>query len=78
MNGYSGSAEGIGMIESIIEHAAIETNMDPLQLRLANITKNQEKLLKHIEQLKIWADIDKRKLEINKFNMVTLPRLICF
>lgn len=64
------------MIESIIEHAAIETNMDPLQLRFINMTKKHEKLLEHIKELKIWADIDKRKLEINKFNMVNLLTFI--
>lgn len=64
------------MIESILEHAAIETNMDPLQLRFINMTKKHEQLLEHIKELKIWADIDKRKLEINKFNMVNLLTFI--
>ncbi|XP_018565775.1 indole-3-acetaldehyde oxidase-like [Anoplophora glabripennis] len=64
-----GSAEGFGMIEAIMEHTALEIDMDPLQFRLTNMTKNHEKLLKHIEELKRWADIDKRKSDITEFNM---------
>lgn len=70
INDYLGSAEGLGMIEAIMEHAAFEIDMDPLEFKLANMQKNHKHLLKHIDELRKWADIDKRKSVIAEFNMV--------
>ncbi|EFA13013.1 xanthine dehydrogenase/oxidase [Tribolium castaneum] len=62
-----GSTEGLASIESIMEHVAYEIGVDPLDLRIANFPKDSQ-LLKYVNDLKTWADIEKRKQEIATFN----------
>ncbi|CAG9767287.1 unnamed protein product [Ceutorhynchus assimilis] len=63
-----GTAEGILLIESIMEQIAMEIGMDPLELKLKNLNNKHPKLLEHINDFLNWADIFERKLQINKFN----------
>ncbi|KAL3275092.1 hypothetical protein HHI36_019863 [Cryptolaemus montrouzieri] len=62
-----GSAEALCFIESIMDHISYELNMDPLDVRMNNITK-QKKLIDYLGDLKEWADIDERKRNIVNFN----------
>lgn len=62
-----GSTEGLGLIESIMDHMAYELNMDPLDVRINNIDES-DKLRDYIADIMEWADINKRKREIEKFN----------
>lgn len=62
-----GSVEGIAMIENIMEHAAFQLNMDPLDLRLANLIaghKISEMIPRFIEN----TEYKKRRADIMDFN----------
>ncbi|KAG5869882.1 hypothetical protein JTB14_025532, partial [Gonioctena quinquepunctata] len=63
-----GSLEGYTMLEAIMEHTAVAIGMDPLDFRIKNISTTDTKILDYINDFKIWADIDKRKLQIDQFN----------
>lgn len=60
--------EAIALAEYIIEHIASETNLDPIKVRLENIKEEHPKIIKHINDLIQWAEIEKRKQEIEEFN----------
>ncbi|KAJ3622741.1 hypothetical protein MTP99_019023 [Tenebrio molitor] len=62
-----GSTEGLASIEAIIEHVAYAAGVDPLEVRLANFPKDSP-LVKYVDDLKSWAEIDQRKQDINAFN----------
>ncbi|XP_044257084.1 indole-3-acetaldehyde oxidase-like isoform X1 [Tribolium madens] len=62
-----GTTEGLAAIEAIIEHISYVASVDPLEVRLANFPKDSP-LVKYVNDIKSWADIDKRKSEINTFN----------
>lgn len=67
------------MIESLMEHIAYSINKDPLEIRLMNIDQTKEdKLLSFIDEIKMWAEIDKRKKEIAEFNKVKLNKYYLF
>lgn len=69
---FQGTTEGLAMIESIMEHIAYTLNLDPLEVRINNIDKvKQEKLSEFINQMRKWASIDERKLEIAEYNKVS-------
>uniref|UniRef100_T1P8E3 Molybdopterin-binding domain of aldehyde dehydrogenase n=1 Tax=Musca domestica TaxID=7370 RepID=T1P8E3_MUSDO len=62
-----GSVEGIALIENIMEHVAFRLNMDPLDLRMANIIaghKLSEMLPKFIES----TDYRERRAGVVNFN----------
>ncbi|KAJ3639859.1 hypothetical protein Zmor_003192 [Zophobas morio] len=61
-----GSTEGVGSIEAIMEHCAVELGMDPIELKKANF--QQTPISTYIDELKTWADIDTRKADIETFN----------
>ncbi|XP_060523086.1 xanthine dehydrogenase-like isoform X2 [Cylas formicarius] len=63
-----GSLEGFGMIESIMEHAAMEIGMDPWEFKVKNIDPKHNQLKEHINDFIQWAEIDKRRKDITKFN----------
>lgn len=63
-----GTCEGLAIIESIMEHAAMFLEMDPTEFRLKNLNKEHDLLAHFVKELYKWADIDKRKNEIKKFN----------
>lgn len=57
------------MIESIMDHIAYTLDLDPLELRIINMDKeNQSKLLYFVSEFKNWAKLDERKKEIAEFN----------
>lgn len=59
------------MAEAMMEHIALELNIDPLKLRLNNIDpETNPELLKLIQDFQIWADLDNRKQAIKQFNRV--------
>ncbi|XP_068917112.1 xanthine dehydrogenase-like [Tenebrio molitor] len=62
-----GSTEGLASIEAIIEHVAYAAGVDPLEVRLANFPKDSP-LVKYVDDLKSWAEIDQRKQDIAAFN----------
>lgn len=57
--------------ESIIEHIASSLNLDPVDVRAANMNDKATEVTKYIKDLLEWADVDKRKKEIDKFNKVS-------
>jgi xanthine dehydrogenase/oxidase len=67
-----GSTEGLASIEAIIEHVAYAAGVDPLEVRLANFPKDSP-LVKYVDDLKSWAEIDQRKQDISAFNKVSFP-----
>lgn len=66
---FAGTTEGLAAIEAIIEHISYVVNADSLEVRLANFPKNSP-LVKYVNDMKTWADIDNRKKEIKDFNQV--------
>lgn len=66
------------MIESIMDHIAYTLDVDPLELRLLNMDKeNQGKLLYFISEFKNWAEVDARKQLIADFNKVCFDDSFC-
>lgn len=64
-----GTTEGLAMIESILEHAAVQTGLDQYQLRMVNLDKQKHPLLNNLmEDMKKWANLDKRKADVDVFN----------
>lgn len=64
-------------MEALMEHIAHEVKLDPLDVRINNITIRKE-LLDYVGDLKEWADIDQRKTDIAKFNEVNLILKLSF
>nr|XP_023019888.1 xanthine dehydrogenase-like [Leptinotarsa decemlineata] len=63
-----GALEGFTMLEAIMEHTAVAIGMDPLEFRIRNISKTDPRIMDYINEMKIWAEIDERKLQIEQFN----------
>ncbi|XP_011334533.1 indole-3-acetaldehyde oxidase isoform X2 [Ooceraea biroi] len=64
-----GSTEGIGMIESIMEHIARVLKKDPLQVRLANMHSDHKSAMETmINDLSKSADYEMRKRAVETFN----------
>lgn len=51
-----------------MEHIAYDIGVEPLDVRLANMRKNDNLILEIIDEFRKKTDYDNRKLEINKFN----------
>ncbi|XP_044766830.1 indole-3-acetaldehyde oxidase-like [Coccinella septempunctata] len=62
-----GSSDGIAFMESLMEHISHVTKIDPLDVRINNISTRKE-LFDYLGDLKEWADIDERKVAIEAFN----------
>ncbi|CAG9839731.1 unnamed protein product [Diabrotica balteata] len=69
-----GMLEGVALVESIMENTAMEIGMDALEFKIKNIEKTDPKILEYLLELKQWADIDKRKEEIERFNKSNIWR----
>ncbi|PZC82143.1 hypothetical protein B5X24_HaOG210951 [Helicoverpa armigera] len=63
------SAEGVAMIELIMERIAFSLKLDPIEVRLLNMVGTENNPIPElINQLKIDAKYDDRKKEIEEFN----------
>jgi len=67
-----GTTEGVAFIEEIMEHIARVTKLDPLQVRLNNMTQLDNPLFNMIDDLKASADYDNRKANVAAFNEVII------
>ncbi|XP_069693941.1 uncharacterized protein [Periplaneta americana] len=63
-----GNCEGIAAIENIMEHIATVLNMDPIDIRLRNMSKDCPMLPQMVQELKNLADYSERKRSIDEFN----------
>nr|XP_022914971.1 xanthine dehydrogenase/oxidase-like [Onthophagus taurus] len=64
-----GTTEGLGLIETVMEHISYELKLDPIDVRLANWDdKTHPKVLEFIKQFLIDADIKERMKNIEEFN----------
>ncbi|XP_018569700.1 probable aldehyde oxidase gad-3 [Anoplophora glabripennis] len=64
-----GTLEGLGCIDSIMEHIAYSINMDAADVKQANIDKNKyPKVVKFWQDMQTWGDIAKMKNTIKAFN----------
>nr|XP_023021560.1 indole-3-acetaldehyde oxidase-like [Leptinotarsa decemlineata] len=64
-----GTLEGLGAIESIMEHIARELNLDPTVVKLANTDQSKySKILTYWNDMNTWADIENRKKAIKSYN----------
>lgn len=57
-----------------MDHVAYEINKDPLEVRKNNISTKRypDFTTKYISDLQTWADIQKRRADIDTFNKVKL------
>lgn len=62
-----GTTEGIAMIETIMEHVAFATGLDPLKVRMANMPKDL-KMLELMPEFRADVEYDARKQQIDQFN----------
>nr|XP_034832568.1 indole-3-acetaldehyde oxidase-like [Maniola hyperantus] len=63
-----GTIEGVMSIENIMEHIGFALKKDPIDIRLANMRKDDNDLPELIKALKIQADYENRLKEIETFN----------
>lgn len=56
------------MTEYIMEQISYETNMDPVDVRLANISKEDPTVIDVINTIIKESDYKKRKVEVSEFN----------
>lgn len=62
-----GTTEGIAMIENIMEHISREMNLDPIDVRLENMS-NDNKMKTLLPEFLESCNYKQRKIEINDFN----------
>ncbi|XP_058831556.1 uncharacterized protein LOC131690075 [Topomyia yanbarensis] len=62
-----GTTEGVAMIENIMEHIAHEMGLDPLEVRMANMTSDN-KMQQLMPQFRKDVQFDERKRVIDEFN----------
>ncbi|XP_058464982.1 uncharacterized protein LOC131438756 isoform X2 [Malaya genurostris] len=62
-----GTAEGLAMIEIIMEHIAHETGCDPFEVRMVNMAKDN-KILQLMPQFRRDVRFDERKHFVDEFN----------
>ncbi|XP_052893269.1 xanthine dehydrogenase/oxidase-like isoform X2 [Anopheles moucheti] len=62
-----GTTEGIAMVETIMEHVAHATGLDPLDVRMANMPKDL-KMYELMPQFRADVEYDTRRQEIEQFN----------
>lgn len=66
-----GTLEGLGCIDSIMEHIAYSINMDTADVKRANIDATKHpKVAKFWDEMQTWGDITERKKNIQTFNAV--------
>lgn len=65
----SGTLENIAMAEILMERIAYELDLDPLEVRLANVdTVNHSDIIKMTETLKGYTQYEERKAAVETFN----------
>uniref|UniRef100_A0A182M2C9 Indole-3-acetaldehyde oxidase n=1 Tax=Anopheles culicifacies TaxID=139723 RepID=A0A182M2C9_9DIPT len=62
-----GSSEGIAMVENIMEHIAHRTGLDPVDVRMANISR-ENKMHSLLPRFRRQVEYDERKRLIEQFN----------
>ncbi|KAJ8720088.1 hypothetical protein PYW07_012131 [Mythimna separata] len=62
------SAEGVAMIEYMMERIAFNLKLDPIEVRLLNMSTENNPIPELINQLKIDANYDDRKKQVEEFN----------
>ncbi|XP_050091459.1 xanthine dehydrogenase/oxidase-like [Anopheles aquasalis] len=62
-----GTSEGIAMVENIMEHIAHRTGLDPLDVRMANVSRDN-KMHTLLPRFRRQVDYDGRRGEIETFN----------
>ncbi|XP_035913600.1 xanthine dehydrogenase-like [Anopheles stephensi] len=62
-----GTSEGIAMVENIMEHIAHRTGLDPVDVRMANISR-ENKMHTLLPRFRRQVEYDERKRQIGQFN----------
>ncbi|XP_050550158.1 uncharacterized protein LOC118267673 [Spodoptera frugiperda] len=62
------SAEGVAMIEYMMERIAFSLKLDPIEVRLLNMKQENNPIPEMINQLKIDSEFDDRKKKVEEFN----------
>ena len=68
---FEGACEGIAFIEHVMEHVAKVIKKDPIDVRLKNLKKDDPNVQNMIQDLKIKADFEERKRNVEEFNKVS-------
>ncbi|KAJ8719469.1 hypothetical protein PYW08_011644 [Mythimna loreyi] len=63
-----GSTEAVAMIEYMMEKIAFNLKLDPLEVRLLNMAKDNNPIPEMMEQLKKYANFNDREINIKEFN----------
>lgn len=73
----SGSAEGVAMIENIMEHFANVVQKDSTQVRINNMSEINNPVKEMIKDLKTLSAYDKSAAAVESFNKVCIHLYIC-
>ncbi|XP_047098649.1 xanthine dehydrogenase-like [Schistocerca piceifrons] len=65
-----GTTEGIAFIENIMEHIAKELGKDPVEVKLKNLAKNEERIADIVSYWKTKSDYSNRVVAVQDFNKV--------
>jgi xanthine dehydrogenase molybdopterin-binding subunit B len=68
---FQGSTEGIAFIENIMEHIAKVLQKDPIEVRIKNLKNDDSTILNMIEDMKVTAEYEERKRNVEEFNRVS-------
>ncbi|KAH9639141.1 hypothetical protein HF086_018209 [Spodoptera exigua] len=63
-----GTLEAIANIENIMERISYELSLDPIALRLANLSSNYKEIAEVVEALKTSAEYTSRRAAVDSFN----------
>uniref|UniRef100_A0A182NGV4 Indole-3-acetaldehyde oxidase n=1 Tax=Anopheles dirus TaxID=7168 RepID=A0A182NGV4_9DIPT len=63
-----GTSEGIAMVENIMEHIAHRTGLDPVDVRMVNISR-ENKMHSLLPRFRRQVEYDERKRQIEQFNV---------
>lgn len=70
---FLGSLEGLGAIESIMEHISYVVNMDPMDVRINNLRSEFRQTIPEFwKTMQSWGEIAKRREECKTFNEVRI------
>ncbi|KDR17215.1 hypothetical protein L798_08320, partial [Zootermopsis nevadensis] len=62
------STEGVGFIENVMEHIAKVVQKDPIEVRIKNLKQDDSTMRNMIKDLKVSAEYEERKHNIDEFN----------
>lgn len=71
---FTGTTEGVAMIENIMDHIAVETGRDRMAVRLENMNLENSALPELLETVKVSSDFERRQNEVAQFNKDNLWR----